>query len=228
MKLGVVVVYSSIDRFLWDKLRLQIETIADSAVVVRRTHLWSGEVEPLDPMGLPTITMPMAGSDPWVAIQDMRIAGVEDLSPDTTHVLLLDSDELFEIDRLKEAITDVPTYFAANWYWRSGSCIGVQQKETAGLLCKPDLLFRARKGDRENMAASIERPRPRIPFMHHYSWCKPLDCMLSKVRSWGHRDDRQWVDLVTREWASALPGTCFVHKNRPLATCTDMFDIGTP
>jgi len=230
MNLGVVVIYSSIDHFLWPRLREQIEAIADDAVVVRRTHLFSGEKEPLHDLGLRTLTLPLDhGIDHWEQMRRMRFAGVRNLHPGVTHVLLLDSDELFEVERLKMHLGDVPTFFASEWYWRTGFVKAVQNNETSGLLCrKTDLLLDTTEGDRERMAHGIQRPRPERPFVHHYSWCKPLEQMVRKVRNWTHKDDKPWESMLLHEWRQPLPGTCFVHKNRRLVRCIDQFGIGDP
>lgn len=228
MKLGVSIVYSSIDSFLWVKLREQVEAIADYAIVVRRSHLLCGEVEPLPNLGMTTLTLPAFEGDPQACMRQMRLEGVRGMPPSITHVLLLDSDELFEPNRLKAALRDVPTYFAADWYWRVGFVKAVQQNEVAGLLCRKDKLVDQGYGDREALCLGIQRPRAETPFMHHYSWCKPLDQMIRKVRNWGHRDDRPWESMLLHEWRQPLPGTCFVHKNRPLVRCTDIMGIRDP
>lgn len=49
------------------------------------------------------------------------------------------------------------------------------------------------------------------PVIHHFSWVRTKDEMLRKVRSWGHRFDRDWVKLVEEEFSRPFNGTDFVH-----------------
>lgn len=225
MKVGVTVVYSSIDSFLWPTLRAQIESFADQIIVVSRTHLFGGSREPDEPLGVPHLTLPPGFGSGGKLCQEMRLAGLDALAG-CDRVLFLDSDELIEVERLKPWLaTEQPTYFAAEWYWREPTVKAVQRNEVAGLYCRPQDVVRNGPGERETMCKGILRPRPERPFMHHYSWCKPLPQMLQKVRNWGHRDDRvDWAIQIQREWTSPLPGDCsFVHKNRQLVLCQRPF-----
>ena len=230
MKLGVCVIYSSIDHFLWPLLKQQVEDIADDAIVVRRTHLFSGEKEPLPDLGMRTLTLPLEDADDhWDQMRKMRFHGVRELRNDITHIMLLDSDELFEVDRLKGSLSNTPTFFAADWYWRVGWVKAVQSNETSGLLCRREhMLMDTKEGDREKMAVGIQRPRIYPPIFHHYSWCKPIDQMHRKIRNWVHKDDKPWESMLMHEWKQPLPGTCFVHRNRKLVLCHDKFGIGDP
>lgn len=46
---------------------------------------------------------------------------------------------------------------------------------------------------------------------HHYSWVRTQDEMLKKVRAWGHKGDRNWVQLVNEEFTGPFRGTDFIH-----------------
>lgn len=230
MRLGVVVNYCSIDSFLWSRMSQMLAKIADEVVVVRRTHLFGGDAEPHEELGFPTLTLSQFDGSAFDACVAMRQCGVAALPSSIDTVLLLDSDELCECERLHPWLHDAhhtPVYLPAEWYWRQPTIATLQQKEVAGLLCPKDKLVFGRKGDREMMAEHIARPRlrGRQP-MHHFSWCKPFPDMIRKVRNWGHRDDRRdWETMVRNEWQSPLPGTCFVHRNRPLVLCDNLFQL---
>lgn len=47
--------------------------------------------------------------------------------------------------------------------------------------------------------------------MHHFSWVRNKQQMMSKVLSWGHRDDKDWVTLVEDEFNRPFNGVDFVH-----------------
>jgi hypothetical protein len=48
------------------------------------------------------------------------------------------------------------------------------------------------------------------PMIHHYSWVRTKEEMLQKVKSWGHRDDTDWQNLVEKEFSHNFTGTDFV------------------
>lgn len=47
--------------------------------------------------------------------------------------------------------------------------------------------------------------------MHHFSWVRSKQQMLSKVTSWGHKNDKNWVDCVEEEFSRPFNGLDFVH-----------------
>ena len=57
-------------------------------------------------------------------------------------------------------------------------------------------------------------PNPR-PMFHHFSWVRSLPNLISKVRGWGHRNQRNWEHLLRETWADLaqgrLPVNDFVH-----------------
>tara|TARA_R110002126_G_scaffold291760_1_gene457048 strand:+ start:36157 stop:36837 length:681 start_codon:yes stop_codon:yes gene_type:complete len=226
MRTGVVIVYSSIDDFLWGALSARVQKFADEVIVVSRTHLFGGEPEPTVDMGVPSVLMGKSDGPGWKAVQEMRRAGLESLPP-VDRVLFLDSDELPDQTITEHLDNPSPVYFAAEVYWREPWIRQVQNNEVAGLLCKPDEVVWNRRGEREAMTSKrIVRPRPDKPFMHHFAWCKPLDAMVKKVQNWGHSGDRgDWVAMVKEEWARPLPGNCFVHKGRLLEECEQRIKI---
>lgn len=40
-----------------------------------------------------------------------------------------------------------------------------------------------------------------LPLVHHYSWVKTQQEILTKTRTWGHRDDAPWQTLLDREYS---------------------------
>lgn len=46
---------------------------------------------------------------------------------------------------------------------------------------------------------------------HHYSWVRNKEEMLIKVNSWGHKNDKNWRELINEEFSREFNGKCFVH-----------------
>lgn len=46
---------------------------------------------------------------------------------------------------------------------------------------------------------------------HHYSWVRSKEEMLIKTESWGHKNDKNWKNLIETEFSSDFSGRCFVH-----------------
>jgi hypothetical protein len=65
------------------------------------------------------------------------------------------------------------------------------------------------------------------PMVHHYSWVRTKAEMLRKVRSWGHRDKKDWVTLVEEEFSRPFNGRCFVHDYR-FDVVEDLFRLAAP
>ena len=243
MKIGVVVNYSTIDHFLWSHFKPMIEAIGDEVIVVRKTHLFSGDPEELHDLGVPTLTMPhVNAADPITAfkvVPQMRMAGVMSLSPHCTHYLFLDSDELFEVEQMKAAVRTASgsgDWFCAHWYWRNASHRAVQKGEGGAFFCsaeslvRPAVMIQHSRRDRSGMTPTHYRMIGRDkPFCHHFSWAKPLDQMLRKVASWGHKGDRDsWESQVRAEWSRDLPSACdFVH-GYDIERCENQFGIYVP
>lgn len=49
------------------------------------------------------------------------------------------------------------------------------------------------------------------PCIHHYSWVRTKQEMIKKVTTWGHKNDKDWVACVEKEFSSPFCGRDFVH-----------------
>lgn len=49
------------------------------------------------------------------------------------------------------------------------------------------------------------------PIVHHFSWVRNKEDMLKKVKNWGHNSDKNWINLVEKEFSRPFNGTDFVH-----------------
>lgn len=141
------------------------------------------------------------------------------------HILFLDSDEVFEKNKIKEwmnlkdNIADVTT-FANYWYFRSTNYRSLTYEDSPMLINKKVV-------SEENIFTELERASykyiPNLskefgvlglddkPMCHHYSWAMDKEGMLKKVSSWSHKDDKDWSKLIEEEFSRDFNGTDFIH-----------------
>ena len=135
-------------------------------------------------------------------------------------LLFLDADEILD-DRFgpwsQTAMKEDHTYcLSCHWYFRSPRYRS-RTHEGCGLLIKKEAC-------RWNLELNLERQQFHLlpnfldsglvggePLAHHFSWVRSKEEMLSKVRKWGHKNDRDWVSLVCEEFSRPFGGTDFVH-----------------
>ena len=174
-----------------------------------------------------------------------RFIGVSMLDEKIESTLFLDADEIADGARLAEWL-DCSDYehhtalkLANYWYFREpvyraenleDSIVLVQKRALTADLILDD-------GERDSIYDSLPGPKRRMvmgtdgqPLMHHFSWVRTEEEMLKKVRSWSHRQDRNWEELVKREFQSPFKGTDFVHGYRfqtvpaPFETSRPLFE----
>lgn len=68
--------------------------------------------------------------------------------------------------------------------------------------------YEAVKGSKKRKVLGEERK----PMVHHFSWVRSEQEMLKKVRSWGHKGDRDWEAVVREEFSRPFQGKDFVHR----------------
>lgn len=155
-----------------------------------------------------------------------RLVGYSALDEDVETVLFLDADEVPDGRRFAEWL-DSSDYqqhqvlkLANYWYFREPENQSLHWEDSAVLVkrraVQPELLLS--KEERDELYNSLPGPKRRhvigvdgLPLVHHYSWVRTEEEMLKKVRSWGHRADRNWVEMVQKEFQSPFQGTDFVH-----------------
>ena len=151
-----------------------------------------------------------------------RLVGNKNVNPNIDWVLFLDADEIVDYNEFNKLIAsdNVNMYDSFDllcyWYFRD-AIYQASSFESAGTLVKRELIninpdSQIERGQLWNgrfwQNASINN----TPIVHHYSWVRTKDEMLSKVKSWGHSGDKiDWISLVEQEFTHPFNGTDFVH-----------------
>ena len=130
--------------------------------------------------------------------------------------------------------------FACHWYFRKPIYRALEKESASVLIRKEDLkewdLYsklelkqfyqkiwdegRFEHGNMEGIYFYKDRPNPATLslsgniMVHHFSWVRSKEEMLKKVNNWGHRDDKNWTELVNEEFSRPFNGTDFVHQYR--------------
>ena len=153
-----------------------------------------------------------------------RLIGSDFVCSEAEYILFLDVDEIpsgrqvakwLEIFPLKnyEALR-----LACYWYFRKAYFRAETLEDTPLLLhkrgisydvimhpCERAGSFDLIKGDKLRFAGED------APLFHHYSWARSKEALLRKVRSWGHRGERDWEEMIEKEFSGPFSGRDFVH-----------------
>lgn len=158
-----------------------------------------------------------------------RLVGYSFLNSDIETVLFLDADEVPDGERVQEWL-DCSDYhehivlkMANYWYFRESRFRAEAWEDSVVLARKSALKADLLLHQDERNAIFTELPNPKrsmvtgvdgTPLFHHYSWVRTEVEMLKKVRTWGHRKDRDWEKSVREEFKRSFSGTDFVHGYR--------------
>lgn len=152
-----------------------------------------------------------------------RVFGFDYVKNDAAYVLFIDGDEVAEKQLLqdwKDTFSGdvITTRFYNYWYFREP----IFQSETleySPVLFDSNFLkflldfnyedIYKQPFDRNFYEFTNDRVSPTI--FHHFSWVRTKQEMLDKVKNWGHKNDRNWTDLVEEEFTHEFNGQDFVH-----------------
>lgn len=155
-----------------------------------------------------------------------RLMGFYHVAPEIDYLLFLDVDEIMEAKKFQLWLKEFPVQefaalrFACYWYFREEKYQAKYWEDTPLLAKKEalnhDILMNAleRAGSYSQIYGKKERHikgKDGLPMIHHYSWVRSKEQMLRKVVSWGHREERDWVSLVEKEFSGPFKGKDFVH-----------------
>lgn len=230
MRIATIINYCSIDQRFIDRCIEQVREFSTQIIVPVSSHLYNGKLE--DEESLQNIRRPNPDvsfiryewSDSYPARywhNYARIVGMKLIAEDIDWVLFLDADEIVNTQAFlgfaeSGALDDYDSFdFLSYWYFRSAENRAIQT-ETQGTLVKKNLIAIDPHSDSEREQLWKGRfwkgaNYNRLPIVHHYSWVRSKGEMLAKVTSWGHKNDRNWVDLVDKEFSKDFDGTDFVH-----------------
>lgn len=155
-----------------------------------------------------------------------RLVGASFLQDSIESVLFIDADEIPDGVKFKEWLeaSDYHQHtvmkLANYWYFREPIYQALSWEDSIVLThirsLSPDLLLR--QEERDAMYDLLPGPKRRRvtasdgePMFHHFSWVRTKEEMLKKVQSWGHRGDRNWTELVEKEFEKPFQGTDFIH-----------------
>jgi hypothetical protein len=168
-----------------------------------------------------------------------RLVGFSKTEGKIETLLFLDVDEIADGRRFSEWLgsSDYQQHIAmklANyWYFREPKYRAEKYEDSIALVQRravtSELLLNA--GERGYIYDSLPGPKRSMvtgsdgrPLFHHFSWVRTQEEMLKKVKSWGHKKDRNWEELVRAEFSGPFRGVDFVHGYR-FQTVDPPFDI---
>ena len=135
------------------------------------------------------------------------------------HVLFLDVDEI--VDATSFSRCDFKAYNAVRlpsyFYFREPIYRAIDQYPLNALLVRkaaiesPEMILDVL--ERKGLYDQIQGPKIIYsePFVHHYSWVRTKPELVQKVRTWGHRHDREWLELIEKEFSESFTGIDRIH-----------------
>jgi len=151
----------------------------------------------------------------WIGIQQCN----------TEYIMFMDSDEIIEGELARESFGYEDFYkeydeyvFSCYWYFRepifrAKSLEQCHKLIRASALTK-DLVFseheRGAVGLSNRYRSMFKVQYNGRPIVHHFSWVRTKEQMLKKTASWGHKDDKNWSELIEEEFSRPFNGTDFV------------------
>lgn len=238
--IATIISFCSIEEFFLPQTVVEAKKFSDQVIVVLSDHLFDGSKENLAALEKTFRKCPDATFVIYpfflpekvkkkIKTQHMlhnisRIVGMHFLQKDISHVLFLDADEIAEGNRMsawlkKEDLVRCNAWkFSCYWYFRE-PYLQAKSLETAALLMKRKKIsskllwhtherggmFADFKGEKKDHVAKEE------PLFHHFSWVRSKKNLLKKVRSWGHTGERNWEELIEKEFTHPFQGKDFVH-----------------
>jgi hypothetical protein len=236
MKLSTILQYSTLDfRFLDVNLK-QASKFSDEIIVPICDHYFNGTPENQE---LLEKSIEIASKYPKCTLYTFEWAGPKSntgyyhnlsraLGTDIATgdwLLFLDTDEIVDdgFDNWFDSIkyTEYHFWLTCYWYFRE-PIYQATTMEAAGLLiqkskCNWIIDVRTERQQLFNLPNFVNGDKKLIlnennkPFIHHYSWVRTKEDMINKVKNWGHKNDKNWIDCVEEEFGRSFNGTDFIH-----------------
>ena len=224
-----VINFSTLDLKFFDALIKEVKKFSEDIIVNAYTHFFNGEPEDVAILnqlkeGHPEVSFNILE---WSGDRNShfwhnyaRWSGLQQAK--APRVLFLDADEIPEGDLMREWLKAEPLsdfhFFSCYWYFREPSHRATT-KENCGLLAlKSKLTWEMIFSKHERSFFREFTINPKFSctlegrtFLHHFSWVRTREEMLTKIKSWGHSGDRDWTKLVEKEFSGGFTGKDFVH-----------------
>lgn len=168
---------------------------------------------------------PLYGPHYWACMA--RFIGYQKVSKAVDYFLFLDADEIVDGKRFREWLDTgkhrslEAMIFDCYFYFRSPRH-QAKSLEQCGLLVKNINISKKTflsHYDRRNVYRKAAGPKKdhilglnNKPLIHHYAWARTKKGMLKKVETWGHSQERNWTDLVLKEFSHSFNGTDFLRS----------------
>jgi len=158
-----------------------------------------------------------------------RMAGAMNINEDIDWIMFIDGDEIPEGDIFKTWLENTVldqncSYkFANYWYFRDVIYQADQWEDSILMVPRKPFLDKEtnmvlmQDDERDAIAVYFNCIRNVLskegkPMFHHFSWARTKKQILKKIQTWGHRDDKNWIELVEEMWSKPFDGRDCVHN----------------
>ncbi len=136
-------------------------------------------------------------------------------------LLFLDADEIPDGKGFYSILSNLIVkpqlcyFFTCFWYFRRPEYQSTVTEQCGLLINKcnitSELIFSDKERWQPKFMNTLSHSVVSYPYIHHFSWVRTKAEMLAKVSSWAHKEERDWVNLVEKEFRGDFQGTDFIH-----------------
>lgn len=229
MKITTIINYCTYNQKFINHCIDSLRNVSDKVIVTYTTHFYDGTPENYDLINetkklhtdvefLEIKYDSMMSDEKWC--KHTRIVAMTHVDVDTDYLFLADSDEILIVDRFLKFLTSDRFVYGKDyrllsyWYFRDVKYQSKQHETSLYFLNFSTVKKTETKGlDRNSLVGSptIVASYDSNPLAHHFSWVLTKENMIKKVSTWGHKNDRNWLQLVEKEFSREFNGTDFVH-----------------
>jgi hypothetical protein len=237
--IDVVIPYCSLDKIFIKKNIEQCLKFANNIFISVSSHLYNGEPEDKESIdelksfcsqhkNIDILEYNWNSNTPFKFYWNCysRWIGIEKCKTD--YIMQLDSDEIIDADFFlmsylenKEGFWQKYNSYAFGMYWYFRDFMYRSKTiESAHILVKRDILNKSnvfteydRGGHavKDNYTSFYNTGYNHKYYIHHFSWVRTKEDLLKKVKGWGHKNERNWEDLIEEHYSKPFFGKDFVH-----------------
>lgn len=237
--IDVVIPYCSLDEMFIKENIKQCQKFANNIFISVSSHLYTGEPEDKDSIDrLKSFCSNFNNIDileyrwnnnasfefywncysRWIGIEKCK----------TDYIMQLDSDEIIDGNLFFYSYAKNEDYFWTNfksyalsmyWYFRDFTYRS-KKLEEAHIIVSRDVLNKNNvftKYDRgghaviDNITSLFGVKYGDESYVHHFSWVRSKNDLIKKVSGWGHKNERNWKELIEYEFSKPFLGKDCVH-----------------